>query len=95
MILASRSPQRRAILEQLGVGFTVQAPDADELEQGPPGEIAVENAYRKAASVSADGLVLGVDTVVHLGGRIYGKAADAAQARSTLQALSGSRDAAT
>ena len=96
LILASRSPQRQAILEQLGVRFSVRVPDVEELEQGPPVEVALENAYRKAAAVSAQSagtFVLGVDTVVHLGRRIYGKAADVAAARSTLNALSGRRHA--
>ncbi len=58
------------------------------------GEVVLENAYRKAASVAADhpgALDLGVDTVVHLDGRIYGKAADLEGARATLRALSGRR----
>jgi septum formation protein len=67
-------------------------PDVEELEEGPPGEVAVENAYRKAAAVDAP-LVLGVDTVVALGSRIYGKPADTAAARETLSALSGRRHA--
>jgi septum formation protein len=94
LVLASRSPQRRAILEQLGVDFTVQAPEVEELEAGPPQEVALENAYRKAAAVAGEGsggLVLGVDTVVSLGLRMYGKPGDAAQARDTLRALSGRR----
>lgn len=96
LVLASRSPQRRAILEQLGVKFSVTASDVEELEQGPPVEVALENAYRKAAAVSSSSpgaLVLGVDTLVHLGGKIYGKAADAPAASSTLSALSGRRHA--
>jgi nucleoside triphosphate pyrophosphatase len=92
LLLASRSPQRRAILSQLGIEFDVVVPDVDELEEGPPGEVAVENAYRKAAAVSG-GLVLGVDTVVALGKRIYGKPSDASEARATLAALSGRRHA--
>jgi septum formation protein len=94
LVLASRSPQRRAILEQLGVDFSVQAPEVEELEAGPPQEVALENAYRKAAAVAGEGsggLVLGVDTVVSLGLRMYGKPGDAAQARDTLRALSGRR----
>jgi septum formation protein len=63
--------------------------------------VAIENAYRKAAAVAgaavAGGpgaeLVLGVDTVVTLGGRLYGKAADEDEARATLRALSGHRHA--
>ena len=48
MILASGSPQRRAILEQLGVAFEVVVSDIDELETGEPAAVAVENARRKA-----------------------------------------------
>ncbi|HET7177547.1 MAG TPA: Maf family protein, partial [Solirubrobacterales bacterium] len=51
LVLASRSPQRRAILEQLGVSFTVVVSDAEELEAGDPVEVAVENAVRKARAV--------------------------------------------
>ena len=97
LILASRSPQRRAILEQLGIAFEVRVPDVDELEAGPPNEVAPENAYRKAKAIAAgapgDALVLGVDTVVALGARLYGKPADATEARATLTALSGRRHA--
>ena len=55
LVLASRSPQRRAILEQLGVEFSVQVSDVEELEAGPPHEVAMENAYRKASAVAAAG----------------------------------------
>jgi septum formation protein len=94
-VLASRSPQRRAILEQLGVEFSVQVPDIEELEAGPPHEVALENAFRKASAISAHGggLVLGVDTVVSLGARLYGKPQDAEEARATLSALAGRRHA--
>ena len=94
LVLASRSPQRRAILEQLGVQFSVEVPEVEELEEGPPHEVALENAYRKAAAVAGEGsggAVLGVDTVVSLGARMYGKPFDEAQARDTLGALSGRR----
>ena len=94
LVLASRSPQRRAILEQLGVEFSVLVPDVEELEAGPPHEVALENAYRKAVAVAGgagDALVLGVDTVVSLGARLYGKPGDAAEARATLSALAGRR----
>ena len=94
LVLASRSPQRRAILEQLGIAFEVHVPEVQELDAGPPHEVAVENAYRKAAAVAAaspDALVLGVDTIVALGASIYGKPGDEAEARATLRALSGHR----
>ena len=92
LILASRSPQRRAILEQLGIPFEVVLPDVDEREQGPAEEVALENARSKADAVAQHRpgeLVLAVDTVVSLDGRIYGKPADVAQARRTLTALAG------
>jgi septum formation protein len=90
LILASRSPQRRAILEQLGVSFEVRPADIEELEEGPPEQIATENARRKAEAVAAPGdVVLGVDTVVSLGDRLYGKPATSDEAGATLRALSG------
>jgi septum formation protein len=94
LILASRSPQRRAILEQLGVRFEVRIPDADELETGPPPEVALENAYRKAAAaviMDCERPVLGVDTIVSIGSRIWGKPASEADAWDTLRALGGRR----
>jgi septum formation protein len=92
LILASRSPQRRAILEQLGVSFSVAVPEVQELVSGPPHEIAVENAFRKASAVALEGVcVLGADTVVALGGLVYGKPASVDEARATLTALSGRR----
>ncbi len=97
MILASRSPQRRAILQQLGIEFSVRVPAAQELEQGPAHEVAVENAYRKAVSIAAQAgtaeLVLGVDTVVAIGEQLFGKPADPVQAGATLRALAGRRHA--
>jgi septum formation protein len=75
--------------------FSVVVPGVEELESGPPDEVAVENAYRKASAVPADEPVLGVDTVVSIGARIYGKPADAAAARRTLAALSGRRHVVT
>ncbi len=76
--------------------------DVEELEEGAPAQVAVENALRKARavqalviSVDAAGVeaagapVLGVDTLVALDGRIYGKPEDEHRARETLRALSG------
>jgi septum formation protein len=94
LVLASRSPQRRLILERLGIPFTVVVPEVQEREQGPPEEVALQNARRKAEVVAGqrpDDIVLAVDTVVCLDGRLYGKPAGEAQARQTLAALSGRR----
>ena len=88
LTLASASPQRRAILEQLGVAFVVTPSEAEELSEGDPHEVALENARRKATAVEGD-LVLGVDTLVALDGAIYGKPADEDHARETLRALQG------
>ncbi len=69
-------------------------PNVDEREQGPPEEVATENARLKAQAVAVqhpDSLVLGADTVVSLDGRLYGKASNEAEARRTLAALSGRR----
>lgn len=78
------------------MAFEVRVPEVEELACGPPNEVAIENAYRKAHAVceqGIDGSVLGADTVVALGGTIYGKPAGRVQARATLEALSGRRHA--
>jgi septum formation protein len=81
----STSPQRRAILEQLGIPFVAVAPDYEELGDDP-----VEHAAGKARSVGGDGRpVLGVDTDVFVGGRRFGKATNAAAAAAMLERLSG------
>jgi nucleoside triphosphate pyrophosphatase len=94
LVLASGSAQRRAILERLGVAFAVRRSGASELDRGDPESIARKNALRKARAVHRPGVsevVLGCDTVVALGGVIYGKPADESAARETLRALSGTR----
>ncbi|MDO8187631.1 Maf family protein [Conexibacter sp. JD483] len=95
-MLASRSPQRRAILTQLGVPFAVRPADVEELAAGDPAVVAVENALRKATALAGDPAVvaagqtiLGVDTIVVIGGEIHGKPDDAPHARRTLAALAG------
>jgi septum formation protein len=91
-VLASASPQRRAILDRLGVSFTVRPTATQELAAGDPGEVAVENALRKARAARIPGvseLVLGCDTLVALDGVIYGKPGDERAARASLAALSG------
>jgi septum formation protein len=94
LLLASTSPQRSAILEQLGIPFDVVAPDY--VEHDPPEADAVElvreHARGKARSVAAqagDRPVLAVDTAVSLGGRIFGKPTDATDAERMLEALGG------
>ena len=85
ILLASTSPQRRAILEQLGLPFDVVAPDYEELGDDP-----LEHAAGKARSVDGgDRPVLGVDTIVRCGGRVLGKPTGAAEAEEMLELLSG------
>lgn len=88
LILASRSPQRRAILEQIGVDFEVVVPEVEELTEGEPDAVVVENALRKARAVAGE-LVLGCDTEVVLDGRVYGKPRDEREAERFLRELSG------
>ncbi|CAA9491975.1 MAG: Septum formation protein Maf [uncultured Solirubrobacterales bacterium] len=88
LTLASRSPQRRAILTQLGVDFRVEVPAVEETEEGVPRDLVLENARRKAEA-GAGALVLGVDTTVALEGRSYGKPDSREEARATLGALGG------
>jgi len=92
LILASRSPQRHAILEQLGIAFEVEHVDVEELAAGDPIEVACENALRKAragAEKRPGETILGVDTVVALDGEIFGKPSDTEAAITTLKRLSG------
>ncbi len=94
LLLASTSPQRRAILEQLHIPFDVVAPRYEEHD--PPDADATrlvrDHALAKARSVAAeagDRPVLGVDTTVALDGRIYAKPTDAGDAERMLEQLSG------
>jgi len=93
LLLASRSPQRRAILEQLGIPFEAVVPQYEEELTGAEPVAEVErHAQGKARSVvgiAGERPVLGVDTEVVLGGRVYGKPADEGEAEAMLEALSG------
>jgi nucleoside triphosphate pyrophosphatase len=93
LLLASRSPQRRAILEQLGIPFEVVVPQyKEELTGADPVAEVERHAQGKARSVAGiadERPVLGVDTEVVLGGRVYGKPADEAEAEAMLEELSG------
>lgn len=94
LLLASTSPQRRAILEQLGLPFEVVPPRYEEHDPAgaDPVELVREHARGKARSVAAgagDRPVLGVDTAVVLDGRTYGKPADLSDAERMLEALGG------
>lgn len=93
VVLASLSPQRRAILTALGLDFEVADPAIEELTEGDPRELVVENARWKAAAVATSvkpgTLVIGGDTEVAIDGRVLGQPKDEAEARSHLELLSG------
>jgi septum formation protein len=94
ILLASTSPQRRAILEQLGIPFDAVAPRYEESDASgtPPEELVRIHATGKARSVAesaGDRPVLGVDTEVVLDGRVYGKPSTAEEAAEMLDALAG------
>jgi septum formation protein len=92
LLLASTSPQRRAILEQLGLPFDVVPPRYEEND--PPGlgplELVRAHAEGKARSLAEEAgerPVLGVDTTVVLDGRVFGKPGSAEEAAEMLEAL--------
>ncbi len=93
LLLASTSPQRRAILEQLGIPFELAEPDYEEHDPPDADPIALvrDHAAGKARSIGEpdERPVLGVDTAVHLGGRLYGKPAGPEEAEEMLEALGG------
>ncbi len=94
LLLASTSPQRRAILTQLRLPFDVVAPRYEErvAEGEPPSELVCEHALGKARSVADEAgerPVVGVDTIVHCRGRLFGKPGTAEEAAETLATLSG------
>ncbi len=86
LVLASTSPQRRAILAQLQIPFEAVSPSFEEL----PGTSPLDRAIGKACSVDGGGRpVLGVDTEVLLDGRLLGKAGDPQEAHEMLASLAG------
>lgn len=96
LVLASRSPQRRAILRQLGIPFrTVPSTHPEVVVPHDPVATAERNAAGKAAEVVRRGaaarndLVLAVDTIVVVDEAILGKAADEDEARACVRLLAG------
>jgi septum formation protein len=94
LVLASASPRRAKLLRQLEVPFEILRPQVREIE-GPhwsAGETARINAFRKACAVARehpDALVIGVDTVVELGGKALSKPASRKEAGQMLWKLQG------
>lgn len=94
LILASASPRRAALLEQIGLAFDTVPADVDETpQQGESAEtLATRLAVSKTATIAQaqpDAVVLGADTVVALGDAVFGKPRDKADAIQMLETLSG------
>lgn len=93
VILASGSPRRRALLQQIQLPFTVITPDVDESAGPMPPDALVHLLSRRKAEAVATGhpdrIVIAADTVVALDGLILGKPLDAGDARRMLALLSG------
>jgi septum formation protein len=97
ILLASISPQRRAILKQLDIPFDVVEPryeetPANEAKGSDPLSVVLSHSRGKALSVAdlaKDRPVLGVDTAVVVDGDVLGKPSDAAEAEAMLERLAG------
>ena len=93
IILASKSPRRRELLEKLGLDFTVMTEDVDEsMDPALPLEreiLRVSEAKARAVQAGPDDLIISADTVVCVDGKRLGKPADEADAKAMLRALSG------
>lgn len=94
VILASRSPRRKELLEKCGIFFSCEPAEIDETMQDTDDlrEAVMDLSYRKARSVlklHPDSLVIGSDTIVVCSGKILGKPADEQDAYDMLRMLSG------
>ncbi len=94
IILASASPRRAQLLKLIGLEFEVVQSNCDESGESYtfPEVQVLELSERKASMVAEqveDGLIVGVDTVVALGDKIFGKPKDKSAAQEMLRQLSG------
>lgn len=94
IILASRSPRRRELLEKCGIEFTCIPADIDESidEQGDLAEEIRKLSMRKADAILQeypDAIVIGSDTIVVCEGKVLGKPANEKDAAEMLGMLSG------
>ncbi len=101
IVLASKSPRRKEILENLGFKFSVVTKDTDESStETDPKALTKELAFRKGKAVAEtinerDVLVISSDTVVWCDGKILGKPKNEAEAKEMLKLLSGRRHTVT
>lgn len=92
--LASSSPRRKALLEEIGLKFDIFPADIDEdIKEGEsPEEHTLRLAVKKAETVAQkvkNGWIIGADTIVFIDNRILGKPSDINEAREMLNLLNG------
>lgn len=90
LTLASKSQIRADILSGAGLAFDMQPSGVDEdvlkaAHQGNPPALAIALAEAKAKAVSAEGLVIGADQLLHCEGRLFDKPVDMDEARNNLK----------
>ena len=94
IILASGSPRRRELLDQIGAKYEVRPSEADEtITSTIPSEVVKELALRKGSEVAThyedDVVILSADTVVANNGKILGKPKDDAEAIEMIESIQG------
>lgn len=94
IILASASPRRRELLNQIGIDFEVITSNCDEIiTSTDPADVVQELSYQKAMDVynrtDGDRIVIGADTIVYADGQILGKPADVNECRKMLELIQG------
>ena len=93
LVLASGSPRRKELLEQVGLAFTIDVADVDEnLEADTPASLVEQLSKKKALHVlkrHPEAIVLGADTVVAYDNEILGKPEDEEDALNMLSMLAG------
>ncbi len=96
IVLASASPRRKALLEQIGLAFTVDGDVREDVmpAQGEPQHLAREASLRKARSVAGkhpNSIIIAADTIGFIDGRILGKPHSPDKVRAILRSISGRR----
>lgn len=94
IILASGSPRRRELLEQIDCKFCCETAHVEEVKAGLPEKVVLKNSLIKARDVAVrhkDALIIGADTIVAVNGVIYGKPQDEDDAFRMIRTLAGKK----
>lgn len=92
IILASASPRRKEILTEMGLRFEIMPADIDEsaISAANPRSLVKKLSYAKAFAIEdTDAVIIGADTVVVMGGKVFGKPHTDQNARAMLEKLCG------